>query len=314
LFQSENRHSLPTVSIGLPVYNGEKYIREALDSVLTQTFADFELIISDNASEDDTESICREYASRDERVRYIRQSRNIGALPNFLFVLHKATAEYFMWAAHDDVVQGNDFLFRLVTLIKDNRLDLVFPNVDVISSKDGSHFTVTRKGVMDLFSACKNRLDYCAASIIRCNHQLYGLYRKSALIESARFLEKTASLRVYGDLLFIQAFSARYTMFSASDVIRHYRRHANNLGIQPWPPQHFSSYLICTVACVNFWLFESPLPMVDRVKVLFVLVRVHGPYGARLMVSSIVSLLQRQAARIPGARTAMRRVRGIMSH
>ena len=70
---------LPMVSIGMPIYSGERYIREALDSLLAQTFTDFELIISDNASSDRTESICREYAERDARIIYFRQEENIGA-------------------------------------------------------------------------------------------------------------------------------------------------------------------------------------------------------------------------------------------
>lgn len=100
------RHEKPTtppkVSIGMPVYNGERYIREALDSLLAQTHADFELIISDNASTDGTEAVCRGYAARDPRIRYVRQSENRGAMANFRFVLDEAAGEYFMWAAADD--------------------------------------------------------------------------------------------------------------------------------------------------------------------------------------------------------------------
>lgn len=94
--------SPPKVSIGLPVYNGARYVREALDSLLAQTFTDFELIVSDNASTDETEGICREYAARDSRIRYIRQPVNRGAMGNFLFVLEEARGPYFMWAAGDD--------------------------------------------------------------------------------------------------------------------------------------------------------------------------------------------------------------------
>jgi glycosyltransferase involved in cell wall biosynthesis len=97
----------PTVSIGMPVYNGAKYIKEALDSLLAQTYTDFELIISDNASTDSTQAICEEYASKDSRIRYIRQPENMGPLKNFQFVLDEAVSEYFMWAAHDDVWSEN---------------------------------------------------------------------------------------------------------------------------------------------------------------------------------------------------------------
>ncbi|WNC86000.1 glycosyltransferase family 2 protein [Thermosynechococcus sp. QKsg1] len=89
------------LSIGMPVYNGAKFIREALDSLLAQTFTDFELIISDNASTDETEAICREYAAKDKRIRYVRQAQNLGAAANFKYVLDEARGEYFMWAAAD---------------------------------------------------------------------------------------------------------------------------------------------------------------------------------------------------------------------
>src|SRR4030066_62015 len=94
---SANNH-IPTVSIGMPVYNGEPYIRAALESLLAQTFTDFELIISDNASTDATESICREYAARDSRIDYVRHEKNQGASANFQFVLDQARGEFFIWA------------------------------------------------------------------------------------------------------------------------------------------------------------------------------------------------------------------------
>lgn len=95
------------ITIGMPVYNGEKFISQALDSLLEQTFTNFELIISDNASIDATQPICEEYARRDPRIRYVRQSENRGALANFQFVLDQAHGEFFMWAAADDLWEKN---------------------------------------------------------------------------------------------------------------------------------------------------------------------------------------------------------------
>jgi glycosyltransferase involved in cell wall biosynthesis len=92
----------PSLTIGLPVYNGERYLRTALDDLLAQTYDDFELVISDNASTDSTPEICREYAARDPRIRYVRQSANIGAVPNHNILLDYARGRYFKWASHDD--------------------------------------------------------------------------------------------------------------------------------------------------------------------------------------------------------------------
>lgn len=92
----------PRVSIGMPVFNGEKLIARALDSLLSQDFEDFELVISDNASTDRTGVICREYARGDERISYLLEETNLGAAVNFNKVALLAQGEYFMWAAHDD--------------------------------------------------------------------------------------------------------------------------------------------------------------------------------------------------------------------
>lgn len=92
----------PVVSIGLPVYNGENFLRTAIESILSQTYDNLELIISDNASTDATEQICRSYASQDARVRYIRHGVNRGASFNFNYVVQEARGRYFKWHAHDD--------------------------------------------------------------------------------------------------------------------------------------------------------------------------------------------------------------------
>jgi glycosyltransferase involved in cell wall biosynthesis len=93
----------PLVSIGMPLHNAERHVAEALDSLLAQDYANFELIVSDNASSDATESICRAYAARDGRISYHRSESNQGAVWNFNRVRELARGECFMWAAHDDL-------------------------------------------------------------------------------------------------------------------------------------------------------------------------------------------------------------------
>lgn len=94
----------PRVSVGLPVYNGENYLAQAIESVLAQTFQDFELVISDNASIDRTQEICESFATRDPRIRYFRQPVNRGAGFNYNFVFHESRGQYFKWLAHDDFI------------------------------------------------------------------------------------------------------------------------------------------------------------------------------------------------------------------
>jgi glycosyltransferase involved in cell wall biosynthesis len=95
--------AIPTVTIGLPVRNGEPFLEQAIESLLAQTFRDFELIVSDNASDDNTPAIIARFARQDSRIRVFRFTENVGAAANYNRVLHEARAPYFKWAADDDV-------------------------------------------------------------------------------------------------------------------------------------------------------------------------------------------------------------------
>jgi glycosyltransferase involved in cell wall biosynthesis len=119
----------PKVTVGLPVYNGEKYVADALDSALSQTFEDFEVLVSDNASTDRTAEICQDYAARDRRVIYTRTDRNVGAAPNFNRVFELARGKYFRWAAHDDGAHP-DFLRKCVEVL-DGKPDVVLAHSKV---------------------------------------------------------------------------------------------------------------------------------------------------------------------------------------
>lgn len=107
----------PLVSIGLPVYNGENFLSQALDSILDQTFENFELIIADNASTDATEEICKAYAEKDNRIRYYRHEQNLGAAKNYNFVFEVSNSKYFRWAAHDDLI-APEFLEKCIEVLE----------------------------------------------------------------------------------------------------------------------------------------------------------------------------------------------------
>ncbi len=96
-------NAAPRLSVGLPVLNGEHFIAESLEALLGQSYTNFELIIADNASTDDTGDICRKYAKDDSRIRYHRHPQNIGLAPNHNFVVQEARGELFKWAANDDL-------------------------------------------------------------------------------------------------------------------------------------------------------------------------------------------------------------------
>lgn len=117
------------VTVGLPVYNGETYVADAIRSILAQDSADLELIVSDNGSVDETEEICRDAIRDDSRARYVRSDVNRGAAWNFNHVVHLARGRYFKWAAHDDL-HSQRFLARSVDVLEeDSDVSLVFGRV-----------------------------------------------------------------------------------------------------------------------------------------------------------------------------------------
>jgi len=141
---------MPKVSIGLPVYNGEKYLREMLESALAQTYEDIEIVICDNASTDGTMDICAELAKTDGRIRYIRNAENIGACPNYNRTFQESTGEYFAWAAHDDRYAPT-FIEKCVEVLDTNQdMALVYTGIELI---DGSGMTLrydpARDGYVD---------------------------------------------------------------------------------------------------------------------------------------------------------------------
>jgi glycosyltransferase involved in cell wall biosynthesis len=198
----------PHVSIGLPVYNGEPFIREALDSLLMQTFTDFEVIISDNASSDRTEAICREYATRDKRIRYLRQAKNLGASTNFQFVLEEAVGEYFMWAAADDI-RSPDCLQTYLNHI----------------GKAGAVFTTYASFDREKNAVC--RIEVPVMSENDTNKKLLRIYFRSNITSMIYGLYRTEILRRYipfasfdwSDAFFILRFLAesKYNVIKTSE-------------------------------------------------------------------------------------------------
>jgi glycosyltransferase involved in cell wall biosynthesis len=124
------------VSIGLPVFDGERYLEGSIRSILAQTYTDFELLISDNASTDGTREICESFSALDGRIRYMRNSRNVGAAENYNRVFRASSGRYFKWASHDDLC-GSEFVERCVSVMEgDPSVVLCYPRTMFID-EDG---------------------------------------------------------------------------------------------------------------------------------------------------------------------------------
>jgi hypothetical protein len=167
----------PRVTVGVPTYNRAAALPRALTSVLAQTFADLELIVSDNASTDETPEVCRAFAQDDSRVRVVRRPHNIGLTGNFNALLHEATGEFVMVLADDDWLDP-DYVERCVALL-DARPDHVVASGVARFHRDGA---VVADGVrMDLLDddpAMRVRRYF---TDVQDNVTIYGLMRRTAL-------------------------------------------------------------------------------------------------------------------------------------
>jgi len=181
---SEMPTRAPRVTIGLPVFNGENFLEEALASIEAQEFTDFELLIGDNASTDRTEAICRELAARDPRVTYLRSDVNRGATWNYNRLVPPARGEYFIWMAHDDIFAPT-LLSKSVALLDASPNAVLccagIQRIDPDGHKLGNWFMAsTRSG--------KNPTLRFADVLRRPQwHQCFSLIRKSVLEDTRLF-------------------------------------------------------------------------------------------------------------------------------
>ncbi len=170
----------PSVSIGLPVYNGENYLRRALESAIAQTYDDYELVIVDNASTDSTPAICREFAARDPRITYLCNERNIGVNPNFDRCAALAKGRYFTWLAHDDELTP-EYLSRHVEVL-DQRNDVVLVHslVQIIDA-EGQLVSVYDSALTGSDSERPHERFRALTHIRHAGTPMFGLYRLDAL-------------------------------------------------------------------------------------------------------------------------------------
>lgn len=171
--------ALPRVSIGVPVYNGERYLAETLDSLLAQTFRDIEIIIGDNCSTDSTESICRDYAARDSRVRYLRHEKNLGIAGNYNRLVQHARGELFRWNAADDLVLPRATEVCVAALDRDPLAVMAYPKTSLVDA-EGKWLEDYEDRANLIYDRPSERFIKLLEALALCN-VVFGLIRISVL-------------------------------------------------------------------------------------------------------------------------------------
>ncbi len=248
----------PMLSIGMPVYNGSASVRKALDSLLSQTFTNFELIISDNASTDDTETICKEYASKDSRIRYVRQPKNFGAAANFAYVLAESKGDFFMWAAADD--------FRVA--------DCVETYLSIIGDAGGAFTTYSR------IDYDNDKIINVAVPVLKCTQLsgeslkcflknnrpsfIYGLYRTSAIKDCFEGLYFD-----WADCYFVLSVINKYGINSINTPSKYFAGYRGSYAVKPGAGRYIRPFTYF-IKALPFAITAGPIGLIHHLKVLVV--------------------------------------------
>ena len=193
----------PAVTVGVPVYNSDQYLAQTLRSILSQTFTNFELVISDNASTDETPAICKDFARTDPRVRYVRQPQNIGAPRNYNALVALARGRYFKWSSSNDLIEPQ-FLAACVPILAARRdVVLVYPRTRYFDAATGNvrdhadDLNLQADDPVERYKQCDRRL--------WANNVMNGLIRIDALRASTLHwdyrssdMELVVELSLYG--------------------------------------------------------------------------------------------------------------------
>jgi glycosyltransferase involved in cell wall biosynthesis len=184
----------PLVTIGMPAYNGGRYLAKALDSLLAQDYRSWELVISDDCSTDDTEAVARAYSSRDPRIRYVRQPSNLGEMANFNFALGQAKGPYFMWAADHDLWQPT-FLSRCVAALEAKpEAVLAYPQSLLVDEEGAVIEEMDDQVDLEQTSALA-RYKHLIWNLSICN-MIYGVARRDAMVAAGGYRDVLAPDRL----------------------------------------------------------------------------------------------------------------------
>lgn len=302
----------PLVSIGIPVYNGAAYLREALDSALAQEYANFEVVICDNASTDATQAIGQDYAARDDRVRYHRNRHNLGALGNFARTVQLAAGTYFTWLPHDDALaptflpetvahleaQRDAILcasaFRLVTSSGECSTTFAFPHL-----ADAAHWRAARRGFFDgLWSPT-------------LYYTLFGLFRREVLaqVPIGRDRYRGKPILYLWELPFLARTATLGRIAALPAPLRTIRHHPDSLG---WSVNREQTYGECRALewhakCAHLRIaLGAALPFVEKAELVLASLtsflqpsRLVAAVGTEVL--HLRAVLRQQRARLQGA-------------
>jgi glycosyltransferase involved in cell wall biosynthesis len=270
--------------VGVPVYNAEKYIRETLESIITQDYDDFQILISDNFSQDGTYEVCKEYKDRyPEKISLIRHNSNIGAFNNFKFLLESTNTAFFMWNAADDLMGDRKFISTLINAITSRNLDYAFPDVSIISAEGRP----VRKNCMVMFAGDLSLYALARATLKINSYQIYGMFKTEVIRKNFIHLERTKHIISYGEASFVHASMMDATGGFVQTATRMYRIHDQNTSITASYFPKVRDFLVSIYYVNRIYLSSKKFSPIQK---LFLIIELNAKNIFHLIDITILSL------------------------
>jgi len=224
--------SSPLVSVGIPTYNRCGYLKEVVEAILTQSYRNLEIIISDDCSSDETEGYCQAMAREDPRLIYIRQSTNIGSEKNFEYVFQRATGDFFMWHADDDLCEPDYISKLLAHFSEDNSVVLCCSDVKIVDANGVFLRTTKLKEIYpsnDWENARKSFFLFPKSypKNSATHFAIYGIFRASALRECGLSLSGWKGILTTWETAFLARLSTIGKIVAVPEPLKIYRHHDN---------------------------------------------------------------------------------------
>ncbi|MBD3169386.1 MAG: glycosyltransferase [candidate division Zixibacteria bacterium] len=261
--------SKPRVSIGLPVYNGAAYLRETIESILNQTYTDFELVISNNASTDETDSICREYAFGDNRIRYYSYGKNSGAAWNYNNVFYLSRGKYFKWGAHDDICAPENIEQCVKALDENPQAVLSYPKSDLID-EHGLEIEVGKEDLYLSSSDIRDRFAKCLDPMPLYHNPVFGLTRREVLAKTRLIEPYLAS-----DRCLMAELSLHGTFHEIPEVLFYRRKRPGNIGTSPEDLEFYNPSLKGKIVFPEWRVFLEHMKSVWKTRI---------PQGSKILL------------------------------
>lgn len=290
----------PLVSIGVPIFNGDRYVRAALEGIAAQTFQDYEVVVVDNGSNDGTAEICKGYAAADPRIRYIRYESTIPVVDNFCRAANLARGTYFCWWAADDQRPPKAIERAVEVFRRHSDTVMVHGAVEVNLALEGRMMVVANDFVGD--EPDPARRVAAVARHLQHNAMLYGLYRRD-MMSRAVFRQHRGQdtlfciqMALIGPIRWMPDVMIRYRHVTANTDSLFGRPHVISLrGLVAWPTNRFKCLLVLYYGC-RYLLRESGSSLITRLRATTAFVRAFTTRFGRHLIAEIAFVISAPVA------------------